>query len=205
VPSLPEDDNRDPPFPMQAGEPFLGDENYTVLHDDGAMGPPGPARAVASGGSGLVFRVQFKELGTRALKILAPRAQLLAEQSRTRFAETFQREIYTLSHVTHTRLAKIMDAGIVSTGDGDYPFCAMDYVDGDRLNDVYADDELTGKAFLDVMDQVLDGVEYLHEQEIMHSDLKEENILIQRRGGVFTATVADRGLSRNFREGSTRT
>jgi HD superfamily phosphohydrolase len=185
---------------MDAGEPFLGDQNYTVLHADGNVGPAGPARAVASGGSGLVFRVQFKELGTRALKILAPREELLAEQSRTRFVETFQREIYTLSQITHTRLAKIMDAGVVTTEQGDFPFCAMDYVDGVHLSEVYTDDELTGTAFLDVIDQVLDGVEYLHEQEIMHSDLKEENILIQHRGGVFTTTVVDLGVAKTLKE-----
>ena len=198
MPPLPEDDNREPPFPLFAGEAFLGDGNYTILHADGNPGPEGPASPVASGGSGLVYRAQFKELGMRAIKVLAPRAELLAEQSRTRFVTTFQREIFTLSQVTHTRLAKIMDAGVVSTTDGEYPFCAMDFVDGTRLNEVYGD--LTGTRYLEVMDQVLDGLEYLHEEQIMHSDLKEENILIQIRGDAFAATIVDLGVAKTMKE-----
>ena len=75
MPLLPEDDIREPPFPIEAGQPFAGDENYTILHADRNPGPEGPARAVASGGSGLVYRAQFKELGMRAIKVLAPREE----------------------------------------------------------------------------------------------------------------------------------
>jgi serine/threonine protein kinase len=152
---LPQDDERDPPFPMEAGEPFLGDANYVVLHAGGEFAPPGPESPVASGGSGLVYRAEF---------------------------------------------AKILDAGVAKADEGEFPFCAMDYVDGTRLNDAYADESFSGTAFLEVMDQVLDGLEYLDEQQIMHSDLKEENILIQSRAGAFAATVVDLGVAKTLKE-----
>ena len=72
-----------------------------------------------------------------------------------------------------------MDAGVVTTTDGEYPFCAMDFVDGRRLNEIYAEQALTGAAYLDVIDQVLDGLEYLLRAANSALDLKEENILIQ--------------------------
>ena len=44
--------------------------------------------------------------------------------------------------------------------------------------------------------QILDGLVYLHKQNILHSDVKPENILIDKQGNV---KICDFGLSKRIR------
>ena len=53
-----------------------------------------------------------------------------------------------------------------------------------------------------IMKQLLEGVEYLHNQKILHRDIKPANILLNDRGEV---KLADFGLGRKFLDGKNLT
>jgi HD superfamily phosphohydrolase len=202
---------RQNPFLFDVGE-MLGDSEYQVIHAEGASVPEGRARHVDAGGAGVVYRTLYKGLMPRAVKLLAPRPDLLLKIERGAFEETFEAEIALLARVTHTRLAKIVDYGRITIApdkvedyddyvstDGDFLYYAMDYIDGQHLDKAFLQPGFGGSDFLALMDEVLDAVEYLHGLDIMHADLKEENILVRVAGGKFSATVVDLGVAKRMK------
>jgi serine/threonine protein kinase len=54
------------------------------------------------------------------------------------------------------------------------------------------------EAAVEMATEILDGLEYLHEQRIIHRDLKPDNILLQRE----TPRLADFGIARVIKTGS---
>jgi len=179
----------------------LADSRYELIHKDGNVEPRGePAVAVASGGAGQVFRAT-NELGlSYAIKILNPSKALMKDGSGV-FHDTFDREIKLLARITHTRLAKIIDADRVPDDDGvDVPFYVMDFIPGTPFQEYIESTELSGHEFLNLIDHVLEGVEYLHARWILHCDLKSANILVghdlELNQGVAQATVVDLGVAK---------
>ena len=67
----------------------------------------------------------------------------------------------------------------------------MEYCDGGSLRDL-SHVKLKEKHISYFAQQVLAGLEYLHEKERMHRDLKSENVLVNMEG---TVKLADLGLS----------
>jgi serine/threonine protein kinase len=207
------DQKRKNPFLFDVGE-TLGDSDYQLVHKDGSS-DPGKAKNIDAGGAGVVYRTLYKGLMPRAVKLLAPRPDLLEKLDRKAFERTFESEIATLARVTHTRIAKIVDYGRLqipedkvdgfdklASPDGDFVFYAMDYVDGAHLDSAFRNSELSGRGFLSLIDEVLDAVEYLHGLDVMHADLKEENVLVRSAGPSFSATVVDLGVAKTMKPAS---
>src|SRR5262245_59109259 len=151
--------DRESPFAFRANDPLPGIEDYVIVHADLAA-DEGPARAVATGGAGVVYRAVFKGRMERAVKILAP---VGSEGGGTvsAFERTFRNEIAVLSEITHTRVAKIMDFGSLVNEDQEYAWYAMGFVDGQRFDGAIAAADMTPEHFLGLIDQILDGLEWL--------------------------------------------
>ena len=179
-----------------AGEE-LGNTGCIVLHANGEMEPATAATKVASGGAGVVYRAQSREGMEVAVKLLSPTRQLVEAVDSKVFQETFEREISILSRVTHTRVAKILFSGTVKLHGNDIPFYAMEFIEGgEPLDDFFERAGLDGVTFLDVVDQVLDGVEHLHARRIMHADLKGANVLVRTQYGHLDAKILDLGVAK---------
>lgn len=67
----------------------------------------------------------------------------------------------------------------------------MEYVEGEPLDEFLALHPSRARRRA-VLQDILDGVEYLHRRDIIHNDLKPANILVTRTG---TARIIDFGLS----------
>ncbi len=71
-------------------------------------------------------------------------------------------------------------------------FCmAMEHVPGKSLSDVF--DKLTLEKFLNVIEQVLEALEYLHQRGVLHADVKPENVLFEEEQN--NAVLIDLGFS----------
>src|SRR5947209_9113213 len=46
--------------------------------------------------------------------------------------------------------------------------------------------------------QTLEGLAYVHQQRVVHRDLKPQNLLLSGREGQWIAKIADLGLAKNF-------
>jgi serine/threonine protein kinase len=53
-------------------------------------------------------------------------------------------------------------------------------------------------VLFNLLQQVLGGLEYLHQKGIIHRDLKPQNILLAEEDGVLTAKISDFGISKNL-------
>eukprot|EP00347_Sterkiella_histriomuscorum_P022362 403330751 len=72
----------------------------------------------------------------------------------------------------------------------------MEYISGGQLKRLFDQQQLQESEVRHIMKSILEGVNYLHEHDYMHRDLKSENILIQESDqGLISAKIIDFGLS----------
>ena len=74
-------------------------------------------------------------------------------------------------------------------------YIVMEYVQGETLGERFArETHLEQKALLDILLPILDGLSHVHEQGVLHRDLKPDNIVITPSG---TPVLIDFGAARN--------
>jgi len=108
------------------------------------------------------------------------------------FRERFVREARLAARFVHPNVVQVYDVGEDARG----PFIVMEYVEGDTLAD-----ELRRRGRLPVAEvvriglQVCAALEAAHAQQLVHRDIKPQNILLQPNGHV---KIADFGIARSL-------
>jgi serine/threonine protein kinase len=147
-------------------------------------------KLLGRGGMGEVYLAKHETLGKKcALKVIPP------EQVTEIGWQRFQLEAKAVAKLDHINLVRVTDLGI---HDGCLPFYAMDFVEGQNLADLLAEQgPIPLKMTLEIFKQVCDGVECAHHHGILHRDLKPANImLLPAQAGVQQAKVLDFGLAK---------
>jgi serine/threonine protein kinase len=140
---------------------------------------------IGRGGMGEVYRARQLNLDrVVALKVLPP--QLDADPM---FAERFTREARTLAKLNHPNIVTLFEFG----ERGGLFFLLMEYVQGTDLRRLMMDTSLTPHESLAIVSQICDSLQYAHDLNIVHRDVKPENILVDERGHV---KIADFGLAK---------
>jgi eukaryotic-like serine/threonine-protein kinase len=132
--------------------------------------------AVGSGGMGVVYRAERADAAFKrhaALKVVRPGPDLPQIMAR------FQLERETLAALDHPNIARLMDGG--TTADGQ-PFFVMELVDGVPIDSYCDDRRLSIDERLDLFRKVCAGVQYAHENLVIHRDIKPDNILVTKDG-----------------------
>ncbi len=136
------------------------------------------------GGMGEVWKAKQLSLGRLvALKFLPSKFSGDAE-----FVARFEKEASALASLSHPQVVQIIDKGQV----GQTYFFAMELINGISLREMLQNRSLSLKDALRIGAQIARGIDYAHEQNVIHRDLKPDNVLVDPRGHV---KIADFGLA----------
>jgi eukaryotic-like serine/threonine-protein kinase len=171
-----------------------------VTHQPGAAGPEGARGAsktsvlgdyrllkkLGAGGMGTVYLAEQVSLERRvALKVLS---KDLA--SKPAFVQRFQREARLMARLDHPNILRCHDVGTVA---GNH-YLAMEYIDGGSLQNWL--DKLGKLPIADALHAMLAcarALQHAHEQNMIHRDIKPDNLLLTSKGVV---KLADLGLAK---------
>ncbi len=144
---------------------------------------------LGSGGMGEVYLGFDRKLERRvAVKTIRPEARL-SPQARARLL----REARLLSRLAHPGICQIHD--LVATEDGE--FLLLEYVEGETLARC-ARAPLSLAEKLGLAEQIAAALAAAHREQIVHRDLKAENIMVTAGGVV---KILDFGIARAAEEG----
>lgn len=142
-------------------------------------------RCLGVGGMGAVYHA--RDVGHEnfevALKILFP-GRIKGVEMR----ERFRQELQVAYRVHHENVVRAYDF-FEFDGTSGY---ALEYVDGRDLFSLIESNSLTPFRIAEIFRQICCGLEAIHEQGIVHRDMKLENILISSEG---TVKIADFGVA----------
>ncbi|XP_059412273.1 myosin light chain kinase, smooth muscle-like isoform X2 [Carassius carassius] len=134
---------------------------------------------------GQVFRMTHKETG----RVCAGK---FYKGRRTKEREAARKEIELMNFLQHPKLVQCLAA----YDNKDEMVMVMEYVAGGELFERIVDDsfEHTEVSSVGYMHQILEGIQYMHQQNIVHLDLKPENIVCVDRTGI-QIKIIDFGLA----------
>jgi serine/threonine-protein kinase len=142
-------------------------------------------KRLGSGGMADVYLARDTDLDRDvAIKILYKRYA-----SDDEFVTRFRQEAQSAAGLNHPHIVSIYDRGEAA---GSY-YIAMEYLKGKSLKDVITDyGSLSAARSIDIADQILQALQFAHEHDLVHRDIKPHNIIINSRGQV---KVTDFGIA----------
>jgi serine/threonine-protein kinase len=164
-------------MPLDEGTTFAG---YTIV------------RRIGSGGMGEVYLAKHPRLPRHdALKVLRPEVSADGE-----YRERFNREADIAASLWHAHIVGVHDRGEF---DGQL-WIDMDYVDGTdagRLLRERHPDGMPRDDVADVIAAVADALDYAHQRNLLHRDVKPSNILLANPDAAeHRILLADFGIAR---------
>lgn len=108
-----------------------------------------------------------------------------------RFKEKFIKEAKTIATLNHPHIIKIFDV----FEENNTAYFVMDYVDNGNLNIMTTDHPLEENVALRYIQQIGNALDYLHNRNILHLDIKPSNILINNKS---EAVLIDFGISKKY-------
>ncbi len=146
---------------------------------------------LGSGGMGMVYRAFDRTLSdTVAVKLLRPEVVVADADAYAHFKQ----ELRLARRVTHRNVVRTHDLG---ESDG-VPFITMEFVDGKSLAEIIrARGALSTTVVVAIAKQLLRALVAAHAQQVVHGDLKPQNLLIGPNG---VLKVSDFGVARLVRD-----
>jgi tetratricopeptide (TPR) repeat protein len=140
---------------------------------------------VATGGMSMLYKAYDKTLDRYvAIKQIAP--NLAADE---KFVERFRREAQTLARVSQGQQNVVGVYELIEESGG--LFMIMEFVEGTSLQTLMDRGAASLQTGLGILLKVALGLKAIHDQGLVHRDLKPDNIMVQPAGNV---KIADFGL-----------
>jgi len=133
--------------------------NYRLLHKLG------------EGGMGLVYLGEDLRTGSQvAVKIMKAEVSL-----DVRYISRFEREITVSKQFAHPYVIKIIDGGVIP--ESRIMYLIMEFLEADSLDFLYRKKRIKTAEARIIMLHMAEALSYIHERNIIHRDIKPDNIL----------------------------
>jgi serine/threonine protein kinase len=139
---------------------------------------------IAEGGMGAIYRGRHRETGQIvAIKIMPPH---MAQNPV--LLKRFEQEFRAASRLDHPNIVRALDYG----DNGSMPYLVMEFVEGESLGQkLEREGRMSESDAIRIIAQVAQGLHRAHKQNLVHRDVKPDNILVTPDG---VAKLADLGL-----------
>ncbi|MEO7000293.1 MAG: serine/threonine-protein kinase, partial [Ktedonobacterales bacterium] len=168
-------------------------------------------RKVGEGGMGEVYLAEQLRVGNRqvAVKIVRPDDASYQPEVIDDIQKRFQREVAILGQFDNPNILPVYDSGV----EGGYLFLIMQYAPEGSLADA-----IRGRSSrklnlpldlpfaTDIIGQVASALQYTHDRNVVHRDIKPGNVLVRiDPNGHWQMLLADFGVARGLEGTSQRT
>lgn len=140
------------------------------------------------GGMGIVYQALDKR-NQRMVAIKQLVLENIDPQKRREFEDRFKREAHMASRLTHANIVTVFDV------EADQHYYVMEFLDGHSLRkelDIRGG-RMSARELWPILKQVAEGLAYAHSFNVVHRDVKPDNIFILKDG---TVKVTDFGIAR---------
>ncbi|MEZ4590064.1 MAG: protein kinase [Chloroflexota bacterium] len=143
---------------------------------------------IGSGGMSVVYKAKDRALG----RIVAIKMMHESFTSDEGFLKRFQQEAHAAANLAHPNIVTVHDIG----QDGFKHYIVMEFVEGQTLKQIirsYDGHPVPINRALDLVIQVCNGIGYAHRANLVHCDVKPQNVIVTVDERV---KVADFGIAR---------
>jgi eukaryotic-like serine/threonine-protein kinase len=175
---------------LKYGDQVMIGKHFVVFQDEAAAPPVaarsgGPrfgryevVRELGSGAMGTVY-LGKDTVGHRTVAVKTLRPAGVDEQEVASMKERFFREAESAKQLSHPSIVKVYDAG----EENGTAYFAMELLDGITLRDFCAKrGSVSVKRAMEIAAQAADALAYAHAKNVVHRDVKPENIMILSNG-----------------------
>jgi serine/threonine-protein kinase len=154
---------------------------------------------LGQGGMSVVYKVEHVHLQKLlALKLLRPELSQIPY-----VVQRFQREARCVSQLDDPHIVRVTDFGRADNGS---LYLVMELIEGQSLTDRLTEGApLQVEDAMSIMEQILAGLEHAHRNNVIHRDLKPDNIMLVAKDGMLLVKIVDFGIAKLVNDESLET
>lgn len=143
-------------------------------------------REVAQGGMGVVYEAMDERLDRR----------IAIKCAKSGYHKRLPPEVRHASEISHPNVCKTFEIHTALTDEGEIDFLTMEFVEGQTLAERLRDGALRPQEAETVARQLCEGLAEAHRRQVVHGDLKTNNIILAQTAEGIRAVITDFGLAR---------